>query len=1690
MYKKIVNIRIFAISAIVILVAVSFHPALDPFWDYVSSLPEDDFDLFSSFASASELDDIIISSMKPDQDINISELNGIAIDNGDIDTDGDGLYDSVEWVLGTDPENVDSDFDTLDDYYEVANGLDPQKADSNNDGLVDNLEIKDVTWDFDSDGIPNIWDPDNDDDDVPDNIDSSPFAKSVNTGSFHFDVQTNGNPTYLDFQLRPETTEHLKLSLATWDWPADTKGQMQDRDGSVEDVQLYPMLELTMNSRPAQLEVEDYGIVVPQVEENTGGFVTHGITVGDINRNGELDLVFFGGNQGTDPVIPGYTIGWDMGYPTSESFAPSRWSPMKPNNQYQYSGAGKVIDLNNNGYPEIYMPRIGDYDDEYRYAIRYGIDLDKYGNPKPNQNYVPFRLGGPTYFWGTGSGLDIADINGNGKPDLFIAHVQQFGDVHYNIGWDLDFKSDPDFYNYGDTDNWQYDYFTPRMPFERFVLTHAAVKLTDIDGNGVVDLLAMGTDDGASQLHYLVGWNLDASGHFESWSEIKTYTEFEVGMEGGGVVAHDFNGNGKLDLLVLGVDNAEKHDFHYAIGWDLDSNGDITSWSSEYKCGTNLAKTVYVPLTPVADFGNNVAFSGRMFFPAGSAEELSIDAKLVWMATGETDNSDGTSEQILLAKYRENFMLTGFTATENYGTDAGLFYSDDIDQTVAAGFVLAYEFLRTQSPLTDMPDKFDEYGVSSESQTMYSEITPFPHQDAAFVGLTSEMMEDALEILPVGGTLPIIFAMEDHFASTDLSELIPENDGKNYGVDLRMALVLTTKMFQMNWYDTASRQLLGLDSLLDEMKQWDLEADVLENVMKTAVVWSAGDATVTRIGSEEIQFVNPEKSEVLNTLSNVQSIGLKAIRFTRVSLGIYRHFKTMPELTKVSWSSLNGLAKGIKQNCRNIKAAGIGKLGKVNTVARSLSYMGYILDLGMGFYTFFDVASSLGWSDVGVALGLKGMSYELAYGLILTGLAMIPFVGWIIALGVGISDAIGGWFGDILQDIFDWLGSWRPRSEVDLSIGESSFGYDDYDANGLDVGDRIDLYLVATTTINTVNKGSYDDLWSSYLNYNLACITTYTQNKNNERWKLSFEYEWNNKPYFESTTYQNLFWAEPSQAMINFPWKIWITYNYKLYADEIFFGSEERVYFKDSGKSESFYIYMDILPGDVDAFLAWNAITPLDRDRDGLLDNSGEDPNPNNYDTDGDGLPDGFEVLSSLNPLNADPDGDGLSDLEELRLGTDPSNADTDGDGLSDGTEYWGWEISFTYGGQLFTSHVSSNPLQIDTDGDDVSDLDEFIGPLWDCVQGNPRSQDTNGNGIKDRLNFVPEIFIDASIDIDEGEELALPGYFIDPDPDIWTAIVDYGDGSGTQPFDLNPDKTFALNHVYRDNGTYTLTVSISDGSVISGNADIIVTVTNAAPIVDAGADVEVFLGQTFNLKAGFNDPGIDDKPWKYTIYWGDDSSKVDGSTNIQGSNTIISSHKYSALGDYEVTVTVTDKDGGTGTDTLQVDVNRLEIKIDIKPGSDSNPINLNSNGVIPVAILTDNDFDASTADVSTVLFGPSEAEPVHYAMEDVDHDGDADMILHFRTQEVGLEQQDTEAILIGQTMDGIYFIGKDVVRIVPPKDNPKPPGKNEAPGQNKEPGEPADGKGKNEAPGQNKEPGEPAKGKGKNNVPGQNKIP
>lgn len=110
-----------------------------------------------------------------------------------------------------------------------------------------------------------------------------------------------------------------------------------------------------------------------------------------------------------------------------------------------------------------------------------------------------------------------------------------------------------------------------------------------------------------------------------------------------------------------------------------------------------------------------------------------------------------------------------------------------------------------------------------------------------------------------------------------------------------------------------------------------------------------------------------------------------------------------------------------------------------------------------------------------------------------------------------------------------------------------------------------------------------------------------------------------------------------------------------------------------------------------------------------------------------------------------------------------------------------------------------------------------------------------------------------------------------------------------------------------------------------------------------------------------------------------------------------------------------------------------FSVEIDIKPGSYPNSINLKSEGVIPVAILTTESFDAAFVEGTTVTFGPGGAKPIHDEehLEDVNNDDKLDWVGHFKTQETGIKDTDKEATITGKTKNGKDFTGKDSVNIV-----------------------------------------------------------
>ena len=107
------------------------------------------------------------------------------------------------------------------------------------------------------------------------------------------------------------------------------------------------------------------------------------------------------------------------------------------------------------------------------------------------------------------------------------------------------------------------------------------------------------------------------------------------------------------------------------------------------------------------------------------------------------------------------------------------------------------------------------------------------------------------------------------------------------------------------------------------------------------------------------------------------------------------------------------------------------------------------------------------------------------------------------------------------------------------------------------------------------------------------------------------------------------------------------------------------------------------------------------------------------------------------------------------------------------------------------------------------------------------------------------------------------------------------------------------------------------------------------------------------------------------------------------------------------------------------------QVVIDIKPGDYPNSINLRSKGLVPVAVLSTEDFDASSVNPDTVQLASASA--TRWIIKDVDGDGNNDMLIFFRTEELtGLSGNSTDAILTGNTFDGTPFEGTDSVNIVP----------------------------------------------------------
>jgi hypothetical protein len=122
-------------------------------------------------------------------------------------------------------------------------------------------------------------------------------------------------------------------------------------------------------------------------------------------------------------------------------------------------------------------------------------------------------------------------------------------------------------------------------------------------------------------------------------------------------------------------------------------------------------------------------------------------------------------------------------------------------------------------------------------------------------------------------------------------------------------------------------------------------------------------------------------------------------------------------------------------------------------------------------------------------------------------------------------------------------------------------------------------------------------------------------------------------------------------------------------------------------------------------------------------------------------------------------------------------------------------------------------------------------------------------------------------------------------------------------------------------------------------------------------------------------------------------------------------------------------------------------VPVDIKPGAFPNTINLSSNGVVPVAILSTSTFDATKIDPASVTMAGAGVRlkgngTAVASIQDVNDDGRPDLVVQVVTQALQLTKGDSPALVQARLLPtftlpasmggGTTVCGADSIRVVP----------------------------------------------------------
>lgn len=191
-------------------------------------------------------------------------------------------------------------------------------------------------------------------------------------------------------------------------------------------------------------------------------------------------------------------------------------------------------------------------------------------------------------------------------------------------------------------------------------------------------------------------------------------------------------------------------------------------------------------------------------------------------------------------------------------------------------------------------------------------------------------------------------------------------------------------------------------------------------------------------------------------------------------------------------------------------------------------------------------------------------------------------------------------------------------------------------------------------------------------------------------------------------------------------------------------------------------------------------------------------------------------------------------------------------------------------------------------------------------------------------LNVAPAFDAYTSIaSINEGDTFTASLSFSDVNDSVFNVTVNYGDGSSQNLLIDGTAKTVDLSHVYADNGSHNIIVTVVDSYGATADASIALTVDNVAPVISS-VDVPVAvnaLNTAIAATVNFTDVGLLDTH-SVSFDWNEAGTTAANAavavSENNGAGSASASYVYSTPGVYTLAVTVTDKDGAVVATSYQ----------------------------------------------------------------------------------------------------------------------------------------------------------------------------